>query len=157
MSIEIEKGIIEKTKIYLCYIEDRLWTYFQGAIKYRGYIPTDEGCRKCEFDIHSLISCHIEYRNNFVPQLMGTVIQAENGSEICIKQSLQPFTKIFMVIWLVGMSLISVLIWLAVKIPYPFLAVIGGYILMILGFWFEAGNTKKLFENLLKNTLRPTE
>lgn len=35
-------------------------TYSHKQAKYRGYIPTDEGCRKCAFDIHSLISPHVE-------------------------------------------------------------------------------------------------
>lgn len=35
-------------------------TYSRKQAKYRGYIPTDKGCRKCAFDIHSLISCHVE-------------------------------------------------------------------------------------------------
>lgn len=37
-----------------------LLTYFLIPIKYRGYIPTNEGWKKCAFDIHSLISCHVE-------------------------------------------------------------------------------------------------
>ena len=47
----------------------------------------------------------INYRNSFLPVIKGTIKNDLNGSKINVKMNLIDFVKVFMIVWLGGVSL----------------------------------------------------
>lgn len=113
------------------------------------------------------ISRSIRYQNSFLPVIKGTINTYLGKTEITISMTLNPFVKIFMIVWLSLAGIPSAIILLALgrmlihfyfKGFSPFLLIpigmfIFGYLLMFLAFKSEARVSKKRINQLFEAEL----
>ncbi len=92
----------------------------------------------------------INYRNSFLPSIEGEISPAMSGSRIKVAMKPEPVVKIFMMIWLAGVTFgcIAILTTLFNEGPKAFIAIpffmLGmGFLMFYFGFKVEADRSKK--------------
>lgn len=89
----------------------------------------------------------IRYRNSFVPQIRGRIVQGPVGADLQLRMFIHPFTALFTVVWLgiLGSSVVApgADIWLAIML-LGFLAMAVG------GFFYEAFKARRILQDLLE-------
>ena len=104
---------------------------------------------------------NIDYRNSFRPVVNGKLQSAVGYSEIDIDMKLHKFVRIFMSIWLMGVSMAAIatiidsirsssLRFEIFGVPVMFLF---GYFLCTIAFKKESNRVKKDFQNLFNATI----
>ena len=109
------------------------------------------------YENHFKINRIISYRNSFLPIIYGTVSNENNKTKINIKIKIHVFVKVFMIIWLGGVSLAFLIglmtAILTMKLSYflflTMAMLIFGYVMMTVAFKFESKKAKKFLEKLL--------
>ena len=129
-----------------------------GAISHTYSKPYIGKIRNNTFEIKRVI----DYRNSFLPQIKGVVLESSNGSKIHVKMSLPEIVKFFMVFWLgsVALGCIGVSYYLLFRNPsgafenpvvfVPFAMLIFGMAMTSLAFKKESKKSIIDLEDLLQ-------
>jgi hypothetical protein len=107
----------------------------------------------------------INYRNSFLPIINGKVLTSTNGTKIEVEMKLNTFVKVFMLIWLSGVSLACVFVSTnlilnlnkisidSLPVFIPFVMLFAGLVMTIGGFKYETKKSIKDLEYLLQAKL----
>ncbi len=103
------------------------------------------------------IQRNINYRNSFLPVIIGKIKEIENGSEIFIKMRLNNFVKGFMTFWF------SFVILFCLMVPFmkfdfpscliPYIMLVFGILLVTISNKCETKIAKNKLEELLKDDI----
>ena len=100
------------------------------------------------------IQRNISYRNSFLPVIIGTIKETDNGSEISMKMRLSLFVTGFMIFWF-SFVIIFCLMMPFIKFDFPislvpYLMLVFGILLVIIPNKIETKIAKEKLEELLK-------
>ena len=137
---------IEKKKTY------RIGYLTKHTKPYEGYLHGNN------FEINRIIN----YRNSFLPQVKGKIIESNEGTLIYVKMRMHILVYIFLVIWCtgVGYAFISILTVSIIAHKFepvvfiPLGMLILGFILPTGAFKFESNRTKKDLEKILISEIK---
>jgi hypothetical protein len=107
---------------------------------------------------HFEINRIIRYRNSFLPQIKGQILPGDNGTEVKVKMRLSVFVYIFLIIWCGSLGLFVIAFSLDSMMEGAFDPVIFiplgmllfAYVMVTVGFKYEAKKAKKDLANLLE-------
>ena len=142
--LESKKSIDEITKI----LKDN--TSPCRSVFYRNY---DELFNGEILEDSFKIQRNINYRNSFLPVLIGEIKKTDSGSKITIKTRLNLFVIVFLCIWFSVVSLGCLITLFAdLKIQFrfiPYLMLVAGILITILPYKYETKKAKEKLEELL--------
>lgn len=100
----------------------------------------------------------IDYRNDMLPLISGTVASAGRGSAVQLRHQLHPLVLVFGALWLLivgGVAAsIAQLWWSSGKFDQNYLIPFGmfffGVILLLVPFWLEVRKSRALLQQLLE-------
>ena len=100
------------------------------------------------------IQRNINYKNSFLPVIIGTIKSSENGTEINIKMRLNLFIKGFMIFWFTFVVLFCIITPFAqFDMPFcliPYIMLIAGVLLVTIPGRIERTIAKEKLEELLQ-------
>jgi len=106
------------------------------------------------FEASFKIQRNINYRNSFLPVLIGEINETDSGTIITIKTRLNLFVIVFLCIWFGGVSLGCLITPFAdFEIQFrfiPYIMLITGILITILPYKYEIKRAKEKLEELLK-------
>ena len=121
------------------------------SIFYRSY---DEFFNGIVFDDSFKIQKNISYRNSFLPIIIGTIKETENGSEISLKMRVNRFVAGIMIFWFSIVFLFCLITpFLKTEFPFcliPYLMLIFGILLVTIPTKIETKISIEKLEDLLK-------
>ena len=121
------------------------------SVFYRNY---DEFFNGKIFEASFKIQRNINYRNSFLPVLIGEINETDSGTRITIKTRLNLFVIVFLCVW-VGIVFLGCLItpFADFEIQFrfiPYFMLVAGILITILPYKYEAKKAKEKLEELLK-------
>ena len=100
------------------------------------------------------IQRNINYRNSFLPVLIGEIKKTDSSTKITIKTRMNLFVIIFLCIWFGGVSfgcLITPFADFEIQFKFiPYLMLFAGLLITILPYKYETKKAKEKLEELLK-------
>lgn len=93
----------------------------------------------------------INYRNSFLPKILGAIETDTDGTKIYVNMKLNVFAKIFSIIWC-GFMLLLGIVLLSKNIfeLQPFYMIVFLYIMTMVFFKFESIKSKELLQNIFE-------
>lgn len=118
------------------------------------YSSYDEFFNGKVFDDSFKIQKNISYRNSFLPIIIGTIKETENGSEISLKMRANRFVAGIMIFWFSIVILFCLITpFLKIEFPFcliPYLMLIFGILLVTIPTKIETKISIEKLEDLLK-------
>lgn len=102
------------------------------------------------FENNFKITRIINYKNSFLPEITGTIIEKSNGSEIEVELKVTSLVKVFMILWFGGVSF-GFIVTLIVAIIgdgaiytclFPLFMLLAGFGILKFGFSIETKKSK---------------
>lgn len=99
---------------------------------------------------HFKIMRNIRYQNSFLPIISGRIVDNYPGTNIHVRMRAAISVYIFMAIWFtaVGFGLYFTLREMVMMSFIPMIMLVFGYLLMFLGYKFEARKARRILEGL---------
>ena len=97
---------------------------------------------------------NINYRNSFLPVLIGEINETDSCTRITIKTRMNLFVIVFLCLWFGGVSLgclITPFVDFEIQFKFiPYLMLLAGILITVLPYKYETKKAKEKLEELLK-------